>query len=212
MPDSILGECASAQAPAPTRSDESLALSRSAQMSRIRGSNTQPELLLRDALVAAGFHPAQQARVEGVRPDFILGTHLVAIFIDGCFWHGCPTHYVRPRSRPVIWASKLRENVERDARQAAVLERAGWRVVRAWEHEVFEDLPGVVARVSNAAEGADAPIDERRVIQVDELDDPWQERRSIVQLRSPATVVEERVGRRVTAKWRRRRPTGLSDG
>ena len=189
-----------------------MALSRSEQMSRIRGSDTAPELLLRDALFDAGLQPEQHPRVEGIRPDLVLGPGRVAIFIDGCFWHGCPRHYVRPRSRQEFWAAKLRENVVRDGDQVAALERAGWRVVRAWEHEVFEDLPAVVTRIISAAAGAAEPFDERRVIRVDELDDPWQERRAVVELRSPATVTEEHVGRRITAKWRRPRASGADDG
>ena len=61
-----------------------------------------------------------------------------------CFFHGCPHHYVRPRSRMDFWSAKLAENVQRDRRQTLNLEAAGWRVCRIWEHEVFESLEVVV--------------------------------------------------------------------
>ena len=58
----------------------------------------------------------------------------------GCFWHGCPDHYVPPRSTIDFWSKKLAENVARDRRQTLALEAAGWRVVRVWECEVIESL------------------------------------------------------------------------
>ena len=190
-----------------------MALTRSEKMSLIRGANTKPELVLKDALECVGWAPEQHVRVLRTRPDLLLEPERVAIFIDGCFWHGCPEHYVRPRTRAEFWATKLRENVERDGRQVAVLEAEGWRVVRVWEHSVFESLEDVVALVGNVVAGVTVTGDERRVIRVDELDDPWQERRVLVELRDPVTVVDEHVGRRITKKWRRprkgaRRPQG----
>lgn len=189
-----------------------MGLSRAEQMSRIRGANTQPELVLRDALIAAGLEPEQHVRVAGLRPDLVLQGARVAVFIDGCFWHGCPQHYVRPRSRSDFWAAKLRENVERDHAQVVALERAQWRVVRTWEHSVFEELDEVVGAIVAAAEGRPPPLEGRRVIRVEALADPWQERRFLVDLSDTDTVVEERIGRRVTAKWRRPRGTSRSTG
>lgn len=64
----------------------------------------------------------------------------VAVFVDGCFWHGCPDHYVAPRTSLAFWRKKLRDNVDRDRRQTLILERDGWTVVRLWEHEIYTDL------------------------------------------------------------------------
>ena len=118
-------------------------------MARIRGKDTAPELYLRAGLRIAGLRCKLNAKADGIRADIVLGSlpARVAVFIDGCFWHGCPEHYVPPRSRVAFWATKLAGNVARDQRQTHVLEQAGWRVVRLWEHEVFENLDATVERV-----------------------------------------------------------------
>ena len=108
---------------------------RSALMSRIRGSDTTPELLLRQRLWSDGLRYRLKYKVPAGRPDLVFPGARVVVFMDGCFWHGCPDHYVRPSSRSTFWAQKLAENVERDQRQTRELEAAGWRVIRIWEHE-----------------------------------------------------------------------------
>lgn len=60
----------------------------------------------------------------------------VAVFVDGCFWHGCPLHSTKPKNNSEFWEKKLRRNVERDGEQAMWLESKGWRVLRIWEHEI----------------------------------------------------------------------------
>ncbi len=177
-------------------------LSRSENMARIRGADTTPELRLRTALAAIGFVQDASARAPVGRPDVVLGTTRVAVFIDGCFWHGCPVHYVRPRSRGEFWAQKLVENVTRDRRQTLALEAAGWRVVRAWEHDVFEHLEPVVERVRLAARGQSLTEDELRVVLVEAIDETRNvERRHLERLREPG-VIEIIEGRRFTGKWK----------
>ncbi|HYO69174.1 MAG TPA: very short patch repair endonuclease, partial [Archangium sp.] len=87
-----------------------MGLTRSEQMSRIRGKDTSPERLLRSALWRAGLRFRLQSRTPYGRPDVVFSKARVAVFIDGCFWHGCPDHYVRPRTRNDFWSSKLLEN------------------------------------------------------------------------------------------------------
>lgn len=122
-------------------------------MARIRGKHTRPELLLRKAVWAAGLRYRLHTSTPAGRPDVVLKQLGVAVFVDGCFWHGCPRHYVRPRSRTAFWNSKLLENFHRDQRQTLVLVKEGWRVYRVWEHEVFEALPAVVSRIVTFARG-----------------------------------------------------------
>lgn len=124
-----------------------LALSRSEQMARIRAKNTRPEILLRKALWAAGIRYRLHAQTPFGRPDIVLRPLRVAIFVDGCFWHGCPSHYARPRTRTSFWAQKLMANFERDQRQTFQLEAAGWRVFRVWEHDVRHSLSFVVTEI-----------------------------------------------------------------
>jgi DNA mismatch endonuclease (patch repair protein) len=116
-------------------------------MSRIRGRDTKPELLLRRALWAAGIrgwrlHPK---RVTG-RPDLAWPSRRFAVFVDGAFWHGHPDYY-HGQSGP-FWDRKIARNRERDAEVDRELEQAGWRVLRFWDFEVERNLEGCVSRVT----------------------------------------------------------------
>jgi DNA mismatch endonuclease (patch repair protein) len=77
----------------------------------------------------------RQSRLDG-RPDFIFPARRVAIFVDGCFWHGCPRCYRRPGSRREYWDAKVARNRARDKTVNRLLRRKGWRVTRVWEHEL----------------------------------------------------------------------------
>ncbi len=183
-----------------------MALTRSQQMSRIKGRNTRPEIRLRKALWAVGLRYRLHHRTPAGRPDVVFPGRKVAVFIDGCFWHGCPHHYVRPCSREEFWSGKLRENVDRDRRQTLALEAAGWRVVRLWEHEIYETLEDCVARV-RAAIGDESwePEPGFRVVLVEEIEPETRiERRHMEVLREP-DICRHEEGRRITAKWRRPR-------
>lgn len=107
-------------------------MTRSEIMARIRSSGTGPELAARSIFRLAGIRFRSQADLPG-RPDFsILGTDAV-LFIDGCFWHGCPRHWKAPRTRRVFWTRKIEGNRRRDARSDAALRRLGLRPVRVRE-------------------------------------------------------------------------------
>lgn len=187
-----------------------MGMSRSENMRRIRGRGTRPEGALRAALDAAGLSPDEDASAPMGRPDFVFAEARIAIFVDGCQWHGCPDHYARPGTREDFWAKKLADSVGRDRSQTLALEAAGWRVVRVWEHEVVLKLDEAVGRIrclvcDNAASmlGGDW-----RVSRVERVDvEARVERRLLVDLRD-ANITSETVGRRVTAKARRKRETG----
>lgn len=102
-------------------------------------SGTKPEVRLRSMLHRRGlrFRKDHLVRVGTirVRPDVVFTRAKVAVFVDGCFWHGCPEHQVVPRSNPDYWVPKLRRNVERDREVDCALRDEGWTVVRVWEHE-----------------------------------------------------------------------------
>jgi DNA mismatch endonuclease (patch repair protein) len=68
-----------------------------------------------------------------VRPDFVFARSRTAVFVDGCFWHGCPRHGTQPKGNRAFWKNKFARNKARDRRVNRVLRRAGWRVVRIWE-------------------------------------------------------------------------------
>lgn len=104
-------------------------------MSRIRGKDTKPEIVLRKLLWAAGSRYRLKTRLPG-RPDIVFPRRKLAIFVDGCFWHGCPKHAVMPKTNRAFWHKKLYRNMERDREVNQQLRKLGWRVVRLWEHQV----------------------------------------------------------------------------
>lgn len=120
-----------------------------------RSRDTKPELAVRRILHAAGL----RYRV-GVQPepalrrtaDIVFTRQRIAIFIDGCFWHGCPEHpKAPPKANATYWSEKLSRNVARDADTTNRLGAAGWQVLRFWEHEV----PAVVAeQIADAVRNA----------------------------------------------------------
>jgi DNA mismatch endonuclease, patch repair protein len=121
---------------APTTID-SVDAARSAQMARVRGRDTKPELRVRRALHAAGLRYRLHAKELPGRPDIVFRPQRLAIFVHGCFWHrhDDPTCKLArlPKSRLDFWEPKLRGNRERDIRNISNLEEAGWRVVVLWE-------------------------------------------------------------------------------
>ncbi len=128
-------------------------LTRSEQMGRIKSRDTKPEMLLRSALWKTGLRYRLNCRVLGTRPDIVFVKQKIAVFVDGCQWHGCPNHYVAPRTRPDFWQNKLRQTVNRDSRQTLLLEASGWRAIRVWEHNVWENLEHVVLMIGKALQG-----------------------------------------------------------
>jgi len=103
-------------------------------MSRIRGSNTKLEVLVRKGLHARGLrYRLGGAKLPG-RPDIVLPKYRAVVFVHGCFWHGhdCPL-YRLPKTRPEFWADKIGKNRTRDQRVTSELEAMGWRVLTVWE-------------------------------------------------------------------------------
>ncbi|MEO8132789.1 MAG: very short patch repair endonuclease [Betaproteobacteria bacterium] len=125
------------------------ATQRSYCMSRIRGKDTRPEVQLRKALWALGIRYRLESKLKG-RPDLVLARIKVAVFVDGCFWHCCPKHFTMPRTRRAFWKNKITGNCERDRAVDVALRRAGWLVLRIWEHEVTSNLPRVCGRLVRA--------------------------------------------------------------
>ena len=90
-----------------------------------------------------------RSKVEG-RPDLVFSTPRIAVFVDGCQWHCCPKHWVRPKSNTDFWDRKFEKNRTRDVTVNALLKRHGWRVLRFWEHEIEKDCQAVARRVFQA--------------------------------------------------------------
>jgi DNA mismatch endonuclease (patch repair protein) len=119
-------------------------------MRRNKGRNTLPELRLRSALHAEGLRFRLHRRDLPGSPDVIFPAARLAVFVDGCYWHGCPLHATKPKTNESFWKTKLARNKERDLQVNSKLGNMGWRVLRFWEHEVRADLPSVVSTVREA--------------------------------------------------------------
>lgn len=103
-----------------------------------RQRDTAPELTIRRALHAHGLRFRVDLRVlsdSSRRADVVFAGPKVVVFVDGCFWHFCPKHRTFPKANAAWWLTKLKGNRRRDADTDRKLKRAGWRVVRVWEHE-----------------------------------------------------------------------------
>lgn len=103
-----------------------------------RSRDTKPELAVRRLLFARGFRYRVNARPIEELPrtaDILFTRAKVAVFIDGCYWHGCPLHYRAPASNVDYWSAKLARNMERDRTTSETLRLAGWLVLRFWSHE-----------------------------------------------------------------------------
>ena len=119
--------------------------------------DTVPERTLRSRLHRAGLRYRVDLLLRfkdaRVRPDVVFPRARVAVFIDGCFWHGCPEHFVASKSNTSYWSEKLARNISRDRRDDTHLAANGWRVVRVWEHET----PDAVLAKVQAAVRAEPP-------------------------------------------------------
>lgn len=142
---------------------------RSAVMARIRGKgNKDTELRLIQVFRASGIIgwwrgqtlslKCQGARVKyqetsprstgRVKPDFVFQKSKTALFVDGCFWHGCPRHATKPKTNAKFWREKIARNKARDRRVNRLLRARGWKVIRVWEHElVRKNLPRLLKRL-----------------------------------------------------------------
>lgn len=89
-----------------------------------------------------------------VRPDFVFRRERVAVFVDGCYWHGCPRHYRRPKGNRKFWDAKITRNRERDRRVTRALRKDGWTVLRIWECALTNKrATGTLARLCRALAG-----------------------------------------------------------
>lgn len=128
-------------------------LTRSELMQRVKPKNSKAELSLRSALQRRGLRFRLHRRVEGVNVDIAFISARVALFVDGCFWHGCPLHATYPKTNKSYWLPKLEANRERDQRQAAKLRACGWKVVRIWEHDCRRPSATLIRSIERAVCG-----------------------------------------------------------
>ena len=137
---------------------------RSAVMSAIRShGNAATELRLialfrahritgwRRGVTLRGPAPRGSIRPFRVKPDFVFSSRKLAVFVDGCFWHGCPLHGTSPKTNAAFWRKKISANRTRDRLVTRTLRTHGWRVLRLWEHALHrKHEPRLLARLHQA--------------------------------------------------------------
>jgi DNA mismatch endonuclease (patch repair protein) len=121
---------------------------RSHVMSRIRGhGNKDTELVLAKLLRAYGITGWRRRQKHFGKPDFTFRRERVVVFVDGCFWHGCPKHSNMPVNNRPFWKKKLAANSLRDRLVTKTLRSHGWRVLRIWEHDLSKRPDGCVKKI-----------------------------------------------------------------
>lgn len=125
-----------------------------ATMRANRGQDTGPEVALRSALHARGLRFRKNVRLDlgdrrRVRPDIVFPGLRLAVFVDGCFWHGCREHRSLPTANAAFWKNKIEGTVRRDAQQVVWLQEAGWAVVRVWEHDVPDRADRLISQLAD---------------------------------------------------------------
>ena len=112
--------------------------------------DTSPEKRLRSQLHRLGLRFRKNASPEPAlrcKADIVFPRLRLCVFIDGCFWHGCPIHFQCPKTHASWWREKIQDNVLRDRRKNVALQHRGWRVLRFWEHDVMANLDKCVRRI-----------------------------------------------------------------
>jgi DNA mismatch endonuclease (patch repair protein) len=121
-----------------------------AVMQRNRRRDSRAEVQLRSALHRLGLrfrvdYPIRCGPGRPIRPDIVFTKARMVVFVDGCFWHGCPEHGRSPKVNIGYWTAKIALNQDRDRRQTSELMDAGWTVIRVWEHEPAEAAARAIA-------------------------------------------------------------------
>lgn len=131
--------------------DHLTSMQRSRLMGRVRQRGTSLELILRKALWAVGlrYRLKTKEKLPG-SPDIIFLGKKIAIFVDGCFWHDCPTHGTRPKTNANFWTAKITRNRERDAQVDKKLAAIGWISIRLWEHDVKNHLENCLHTIADS--------------------------------------------------------------
>jgi DNA mismatch endonuclease (patch repair protein) len=121
---------------------------RSRIMAAVPQRDTALEVAFRRVLHACGLRfRLPRGRTLPGSPDVVFPAARVAVFVDGCFWHGCPVHGTKPKANAAFWAAKIDRNRKRDAQVDERLAALGWQAVRVWEHEVSPDPSDAALRV-----------------------------------------------------------------
>jgi len=119
-------------------------------MQAIRAKETALEILVRKELWKKGIRYRKNVRGLMGAPDIAIKKYKLVVFLDSCYWHGCPEHGVIPKSNREFWEKKIKRNIDRDMEVTKYYKSRNWNILRFWEHEVKQDLDSVIDRIINA--------------------------------------------------------------
>ncbi len=129
-----------------------------------RGRDTGPELAVRRIVHGLGLRYRVDARPIAAlnrRADLVFSRAKVAVFIDGCFWHGCPAHHTVAKANATYWAEKVATNRQRDLDTSERLREAGWLVLRFWEHQPPTEVAESIVRAVRVRRTGEVPPEDR---------------------------------------------------
>jgi DNA mismatch endonuclease (patch repair protein) len=125
-------------------------IARSATMRAIRSKDSKIETSVRLILWRKGFRYRKNVASMRGKPDLVFRKKHVVVFVDSCYWHGCPKHCRMPSSNREYWTRKISNNVNRDKETTKYYRNLGWTVVRAWEHQIKDDFQGIISKIIKA--------------------------------------------------------------
>jgi len=120
---------------------------RSQIMSKIKSKNTRLENKIISDLWKRGFRFRRNVASLTGKPDIAIKKYKIVIFIDSCFWHGCPRHCRMPSSNRTYWEKKIKRNKERDREVTNFYKEKGWHILRIWEHELKNDYENILSKI-----------------------------------------------------------------
>ncbi|WP_336798669.1 very short patch repair endonuclease [Exiguobacterium acetylicum] len=118
-------------------------------LSKVRGKDTKMEVKVRSELWHRGLRYRKNYRKLLGTPDIAFPGVRLVVFLDSCFWHGCPIHYKQPKSNVDFWKNKIKRNRERDKEQTEHYLCENWTILRFWEHEVNNDFDRVIKEIED---------------------------------------------------------------
>ena len=121
---------------------------RSEMMSKIRSKETSLEIGFRKVLWHSGIRYRKNPKGWFWKPDILIQKRKIAIFLDSCFWHGCPEHFTLPKTRQDFWETKIGKNRERDSLVTEYYEKKWWKVFRFWEHTLKRDMSKIALKIA----------------------------------------------------------------
>ncbi|MED3501526.1 very short patch repair endonuclease [Brevibacillus agri] len=127
---------------------------RSKTMKAIRSKNTRLEQLITNKLWSLGYRFRKNVKSLFGTPDIAIKKYKEVIFIDSCFWHGCPYHCRLPKSNEEFWVTKIRKNQERDTIVTNYYRDKGWTFLRFWEHQITDDFSKVIEEITDTFKAA----------------------------------------------------------